>query len=94
MTGTPTCRRGIGKSFTPYVLESIVFYPLRLVLKSHAVEGGSRLSKQWGERASWKRMAARNSVERLMASVIWSRENPRFLDIVYPSFVTDYSVVC
>ena len=55
MTGASTCRRGIGKSFTPYVLRSIVFSPLRLVLKSHAVEGGSRLSKQWGERASWSK---------------------------------------
>ena len=24
----------------------------------------------------------------------WSREDPRFLDIVYPSFFTDHSVVC
>ena len=53
MTEALTCRRGIGEMFTPYVLRSIVFSPLRLVLKRHAVEGGSRLSKQWGERASW-----------------------------------------
>ena len=53
MTGASTCRRGIGESFTPYVLRPIVFSPLWLVLKSHAIEGGSRLYKQWVERASW-----------------------------------------
>ena len=31
------------KQFTPYVLRSIVFSPIRLVQKSNAVEGGSRL---------------------------------------------------
>ena len=44
MTGVSTCRGEIGESFTPYVLRSIVLSLLRLVLKSHAVEGGSRLS--------------------------------------------------
>ena len=29
--------------FTPYVLRSIVFSPIRLVSKSHAVESDSRL---------------------------------------------------
>ena len=43
MTGASTCRRGIGKPFTPYVLRSIVFSPLGLVQKGHAVEGDSRL---------------------------------------------------
>ena len=52
MTGASTCRRGIGKPFTPYVLWSIVFSPLRFILKCHAVEDGSRFSKQWSERAS------------------------------------------
>ena len=52
MTGASTCRRGVGEPFTPYVMESIVFSPLRLVLKYHVVEGGSKRSKQWGERAS------------------------------------------
>ena len=53
MTGASTCGRGIDESFTPYVLRSIVFSPLRLILKSYAFEGGSRLFKQWAKRASW-----------------------------------------
>ena len=43
MTGVSTCRKGIGESFTQCVLRSIVFSPLRLVQKGHAVEGDSRL---------------------------------------------------
>ena len=43
MTGVSTCRRAIGEPLTPYVLQSIIFSPLRLVQKDHDVEGGSRL---------------------------------------------------
>ena len=35
-----------------------------------------------------------NSAERLVASAIWNREDPRFLDTVYPLFSIYYSVVC
>ena len=71
MTGAPTCRREIGESFALYVLRSIVFSPLRLVLKSHAVEGGLRLSKQSLSGSIVERsLTARNSAEHSVASVI------------------------
>ena len=35
-----------------------------------------------------------NFTERLVASVISSREDPRFLGIVYPSSFVYYCVVC
>ena len=35
-----------------------------------------------------------NSVERMVASAIWSLEDPHFMDIVYPSSFIFYSVVC
>ena len=43
-----------------------------------------------GDRHGAKSLTARNSVGRLVASVIWSRENLRFVDIVYPFFFVDY----
>ena len=43
MARVSTCRRAIGEPFTLSVLRSIVFSPLRLIQKGHAVEGGSRL---------------------------------------------------
>ena len=66
MTGVSTCRRGIGDLFTPCVLRSIVFSPLRLVLISSAVEGGSRLSKQWSEPASWSEELDGNGLRRAL----------------------------
>ena len=42
-------------------------------------------------------LAARNSTEHSVASVIRNREDPRFLDTVYiasPPFFIYYSVVC
>ena len=42
MTGVSIAGKG-DEPFTPYVLRSIVFFPLLLVKKGHAVEGGSRL---------------------------------------------------
>ena len=53
ITEASTYRRGIGESCTPYVLQSIVFSPIRLVFKSHTIECATKLSKQWGKRASW-----------------------------------------
>ena len=43
-----------------------------------------------GERHGAKNFTARNSAERLVTSAIRSREDPRFLDIVYPSSLIDY----
>ena len=52
------------------------------------------LSNGVNERHGAKSLTERNSAERLMASVIWNREDPRFLDIVYAFFFAGYSVVC
>ena len=45
-------RRGIGESFTLYVLRFITVTPQQLISKGHVVEGGSRLSDARGERLS------------------------------------------
>ena len=50
-----------------------------------------------GERHGASSLTARNSAERLVASVIRNREDPHFLDTVYmasPLFFIYYSVVC
>ena len=95
MTGASTCRRGIGESFTPHVLRSIVFSPLRLVLKSHAVEGGSRLSRQWDKRGLW----SEEPDGKELRGVLDGKHNleprgPPFPGHRLPSFFADYSVVC
>ena len=46
-----------------------------------------------GKRHGAKSLAARTSTERLVASAISNREDPRFLDIVYLSFIY-HSMVC
>ena len=95
MTGASTYRRGMDESFTPYVLRSIAFSPLRLVLKRHAVEGGSRVSKQWGERASWseepeelhRALGDERDLELSGFAGSWNVVDP-------PSNTIYYSVVC
>ena len=97
-----TFKSGTGELFTPYVKRSIDLSSIVAGSKCHArlreLEGRLEVigSQGWTvvrERHGAKSLTARNSTERLVASVIWSRENPRFLDTVYPSFI-DYSVVC
>ena len=65
ITGASTCRKEIVESFTPYVLRSIVFSPLRLDLESRGY-----LSNGVTGRHRAKNLTARNSAERLVAGVI------------------------
>ena len=46
-----------------------------------------------GERLGAKNLTTRNSAERLVASAISTRTDPRFMDIVNLSCFTDYSVI-
>ena len=91
------------KLFKPYVKRSIAFPPAVTGSICHVrlweLEGrleviGSLRRSEVRERHGAKSLTARNSAEHLVASVIWSRADPRFLDTVRTSLFTDYSVVC
>ena len=89
-----TFRSGAGELFTPYVWRSIAFPPqlgwLSLNMPCRAMGAGratrgDRKSRTNGCRgASWsEELDGKELRECLVASVIWSREDFRFLDIVY-----------
>ena len=63
-------------------------------MPSRAARGDRKLKMNGvGERHGAK-LDGKEAVERLAASAISNREDPRFLDTAYPSFFICYNMVC
>ena len=98
-----TSRSGTGELCKPHVEWSIAIFYAAADLKRSCRRWRLEVRECQGrepvveERHGVSSLTARNSVERLVASVIRNREDPRFLGTVYiasPPFFIYYSVVC